>query len=43
VAADDQALYFTTMGFSMTNHHNGRMSMEAAAEHLWGMLIERLQ
>ncbi|HZY18874.1 MAG TPA: toll/interleukin-1 receptor domain-containing protein [Ramlibacter sp.] len=41
VQADQEALYFTTMGF--TGSGQSRLSAEAAAEHLWSMLIRPLQ
>jgi hypothetical protein len=44
VEADDQALYFKTMGFSSyrSNDHE-RLGFEGGAEHLWEMFIEPLQ
>lgn len=41
VAADDQGMYFTSLGF----HHSGskQLSPEGGAEVFWQMLIERLQ
>ncbi len=40
VEADDQALFFRTLGFGQDQ---ARLSAEAAAEHLWSMLIRSLQ
>jgi hypothetical protein len=40
--ADDQSLYFVALGFSRSSGEK-RMSVDAAAEHLWSMLMERLQ
>lgn len=43
VGADEQSLFFTTMGMSFGSRADDRLSKEAAAEHLWGMLLSRLQ
>lgn len=43
VAADDQSLFFTAMGMPYGGKPDDRMSREAAAEYLWGMLLQRLQ
>jgi hypothetical protein len=40
--ADEQVIYFVALGFGRGGGEK-RMSVEAAAEHLWAMLIERLQ
>ena len=44
IGADDQALFFTTMGMSSVGHNREqKLSQEGAAELLWGLLISPLQ
>jgi hypothetical protein len=43
VGADDQSMFFTSLGMSHRRQSEGHLSPEGGAELFWQMLIERLQ